>query len=174
MRGRLILQALLYALVAAGLVSFSAGPAYTQMDPGLALVKLSFSHAGQRKEDCRTLTPEELAALAPNMRRPQSCGRERVPLRVELVMDGSPLLRAELPPSDLANDGVGAVYRRFPVTAGRHEFVARLRDSRRKVGFDYERTAVVMLEPQQNLAIDFQPDAGGFLFLNGATITGAP
>ena len=174
MYGRLILEALLYALVAAGLISFSAGPAYTYMDPGLALVKLSFSHAGQRKEDCRKLTPEEIAALPPNMRRPESCGRERVPLRVELDLDGNPLLRADLPPSGLAGDGVGTVYRRFPVAPGRHEFVARLRDSRRNEGFDYERSAVVELAPQQNLAIDFQPDAGGFLFVNGDAVTEAP
>ena len=169
MHGRLILQALIYMLVAMGLAWFSARPAYTHMDPGLALVKISFSHAGQRKEDCRKLTPEEIAALPPNMRQPESCGRERVPLRVELDMDGSTLLRAELPPSGLASDGVGTVYRRFQVSAGRHEFLARLRDSRRNEGFDHERSAVVVLRPQQNLVIDFQPDAGGFQFVNGDT-----
>jgi hypothetical protein len=66
------------------------------------------------------------------------------------------------------------VYHRFPVAAGRHEFVARLRDSRRSDGFDYEGSAVLELVPQQNLAIDFQPDAGGFLFLDGKAVTGAP
>jgi len=172
--GRLILQAMIYALAAAGLISFSGGPAYTHLDPGLALVKLSFSHAGERKEDCRTLTPDEIAALPPNMRRPESCGRERVPLRVELDMDGKALLRADLPPSGLAGDGVGTVYHRFPVTTGRHEFAARLRDSRRGDGFDYERSAVLMLAPQQNLAIDFQPDAGGFLFLDGNAVAEKP
>jgi hypothetical protein len=174
MHRRLILQGLIYALVATGLIGFSAGPAYTHMDPGLALVKLSFSHAGQRKEDCRQLTPAEIAALPPNMRRPESCGRERVPLRVELDMDGDPLLRAVLLPSGLASDGAATVYHRFPVAAGRHEFVARLRDSRRSDGFDYEGSAVLELVPQQNLAIDFQPDAGGFLFLDGKAVTGAP
>lgn len=171
MHGRLILQVLIYALVAAGLVWFSTQPAHTHMDPKLALVKLSFSHPGQRKEDCRKLTPEEIAALPPNMRRPEFCGRERVPLRVELDMDGSALLRADLLPSGLARDGVGTVYRRFPVMAGRHEFVVRLRDTRRNEGFDYERSAVLVLQPMQNLAIDFQPDAGGFLFANGDTET---
>ena len=36
--------------------------------PGEALVKLSFQHAGQRKEACRERSAEELAKLAPNMR----------------------------------------------------------------------------------------------------------
>ncbi len=174
MHSRLIVQGLIYALVGAGLVHFSAGPAYVHMDPGLALVKISFSHAAQRKEECLKLTPEEIAALPPNMRRPESCGRARMPLWVELDVDGRALLRAGLPPSGLAGDGAGTVYRRFPVSAGRHEFVARLRDSRRSTGFDYERSAVLMLEPQQNLVIDFQPDAGGFQFLGGTSIMEAP
>jgi hypothetical protein len=49
-----------------------------------------------------------------------------------------------------------------------------LRDTRRDTGFDYERSAVLMLSPRQVLAIDFHPDAGGFQFLGGNEITEAP
>ena len=48
--------------------------------------------------------------------------------------------------------------------AGRHELIARLRDSDRRDGFDYERTAMVELAPAQSVAIDFRPEMGGFVF----------
>lgn len=171
---KLILQAMLYAPAAAALAYFSSQPPYTHQDPSLALVKVSFSHAGVRKEDCRRLTPEEIAALPPNMRRTESCSRERVPLLLEMEVDGSLLVQAELPPSGLAGDGAASIYRRLPVAAGSHEFVARLRDSRRGQGFDFEKGARIELPPRQVLAIDFQPDAGGFLFMAGAMRPGPP
>ena len=38
-----------------------------------ALDKLSLVHSAERKEPRRRLTPEELAKLAPNMRKPMAC-----------------------------------------------------------------------------------------------------
>ena len=158
-------QALAYALFAVAVGYFATRPAYTHFDPDQALIKLSFSHAGQRKGECRRLTPEELARLAPNMRRPLDCPRERVPLRVELLLDGEALFRADLPPSGLAGDGASTVYRKFPVAPGRHRLTARLRDSPRTEGFDYESEREVMLEPRQNFVVDFKAASGGFIFL---------
>jgi hypothetical protein len=39
-----------------------------------------------------------------------------------------------------------------------------MRDSSRREGFDFERSATVMLAPRQNFVIDFHADAGGFIF----------
>ncbi|MBT8147522.1 MAG: hypothetical protein KJN90_11765, partial [Gammaproteobacteria bacterium] len=61
--------------------------------------------------------------------------------------------------------GASTAYRKFTVPAGTHHLVARLRDSRREVGFDYEQAAEITLTPQQNFVIDFRPELGGFLFL---------
>ena len=61
-------QALLYALFALAIGVFSQWPPYRHLGSDQALVKLSFQHAGQRKEACRERSPEELAKLAPNMR----------------------------------------------------------------------------------------------------------
>lgn len=158
-------QALVYAVFAAALGYFSAGPAYVHHPPDRALVKLSFSHAGARETECRRLTPEEIADLPANMRRPLDCPRGRVSLLVELELDGTLLYRAELPPSGVAGDGASTVYQRFPVAAGRHRLVARLRDSRRSEGFDYERSETVELRPRQNFVVDFRADTGGFVFL---------
>lgn len=163
--GKYTLQAFFYALFCAAIGWFSASPSYVHMDPNLALIKLSFTHAGEHKEDCRQLTPEELAELAPNMRRPMRCSRERVPLLVELDLDDKVILRRELPPSGLSRDGISTVYQRFPVSPGEHRLTVRLRDSRREEGFDHERSETVRLSARRNLVIDFNPEAGGFVFL---------
>ena len=158
-------QALAYTLFAMVVGYFATRPAYTHHDPGKALIKLSFSHAGQRKGDCRQFTPEEIAAMAPNMRRPLGCPRERMPLLVELLLDGEVLYRSELAPSGLAGDGASTVYQKFSVEAGSHRLMARLRDSDRSEGFDYEGEVDVTLEPSQNFVVDFKATQGGFVFL---------
>ena len=158
-------QAVLYAAFAVILGYFSQRPAYQHLDPQMAVIKLSFSHAGEHREECRRLTPEEIARLAPNMRRPMDCKRERVPLLVEIILDGEPLLQESLPPGGLSKDVGSHVYRRFSVPPGSHTIIARLRDSRRTEGFDYEQTERIMLRPQQNFVIDFKPGTGGFTFL---------
>jgi hypothetical protein len=158
-------QVIAYALFAVVIGYFATRPAYTHLAPGKAVIKLSFSHAGQHKGECRQLTQEELNKLPPNMRRPMDCPRERLPLLIELELDGQLLYQDELPPSGLAGDGASTAYKKFPVDSGQHHLVARLRESGRTDGFDYEKEAEVTLAPQQNFVIDFRPELGGFLFL---------
>lgn len=162
---RYIAQFIAYALFALVVGYFATQPAYTHLDPDRALIKLSFSHAGEHSQECRRLTQEELNLLPPNMRRPMDCQRGRLSLLIELELDGEILYRDELPPSGLSGDGASTAYRKFPVSAGVHHLVARLRDTRRDDGFDYEQAAEITLTPQQNFVIDFRPELGGFLFL---------
>lgn len=157
-------QGLLYLFLAVVLGYFSDSPAYTHFPPDLALIKLSFTHGGKPKGECRRLTADEIAALPPNMRRPMDCPRERLPLLVDLRLDGAPLYRAWLPPSGLAGDGPSQVYQRFAVAPGRHRLSARLRDSAREEGFDYARDFEVTLAPLQNFVVDFRSETGGFIF----------
>lgn len=162
---QVLAQIFAYTLFAVVIGYLSASPSYHYMDPEKALIKVTFSHAGQRKGDCRRLTPEEIAQLPPNMRRAIDCPRERVPLLVELLLDGEVLFRGSMPPSGLARDGTSSVYERFPVKAGRHRLVARLRDSAREQGFDYEHEEEIDLAPRQNFVVDFHAEKGGFAFL---------
>lgn len=143
---------------------FSASPSYTYVDPASAVIRLSFDHAAARVSECRPLTPEEIAKLAPNMRHSLDCPRGRVPLLVELELDGTLLYRAAVPPSGLAGDGPATVYERFIVAPGPHDMTARLRDSRRTEGFDYESSARVELAASRNFVIDFRAETGGFIF----------
>jgi hypothetical protein len=157
-------QALAYLAFAALLGFLATAPAYDPVDPGMAMVKLSFIHVGQRKGECRRLSPEELAQLPPNMRQPLDCPRERLPVIVEIDLDGRLLLRREIPASGLSHDRASSVYQKFTVASGRHRLAARLRDSARAEGFDYERAADIELKPRQNFVVDFRAEAGGFTF----------
>ena len=157
-------QAVFYGLFVAFIGFFSASPAYQHFPPGMALIKASFSHAGQPKEECHTRTAEELAKLPPNMRIAVQCGRERSPVLFELDLDGKRLYQAELPPSGLSRDGVSTVYQRFAVPAGRHHLRARLKDSVRVPDFNYTREAEVTLAPAQVFVVEFSANAGGFVF----------
>ncbi len=158
-------QALAYLLFAVVVGYFSFHPSYTHLPPDVALIKLSFSHAAERAGECRRLSAEEIAALPPNMRRTKDCPRERLPVLVELVLDGQTLTRRVLPPTGLRRDGASIIYQRFAVASGRHTLVARLRDSHRTEGFDYESKAEIELAPRQNFVVDFRAEAGGFIFM---------
>lgn len=174
-------QAVCYGLFVAAIGYFSTAPAYVHFPPDQALIKASFSHAGQPREECHVRTAEELASLPPNMRVPMQCGRERSPVTFELELDGSPIYRAELPPRVLARDGASTVYQRFPVPAGRHHLRARLNDdvkgftnaasagragaaSARIPDFNYTKEADVTVAPGQVFVVDFNARTGGFVF----------
>jgi hypothetical protein len=160
--GRLLAQAVAYAVFFSLVGYFSAAPSYSLLAPELALLRVSFSHAGERVEPCRRYTPEEIAATAPNMRRAMDCGRERVSLLLEVSVDGELVLARELPPSGLAGDGAATVYDRFPLTPGTHRVVVRMRDTRRTEGFDHVAEFRLELGPGDSRVLGFRPQAGGF------------
>jgi len=155
-------QAAVYAVIAALVGYFSDAPAYVHFPADRALIKLSLIHGGQRK-GCRERTPEELSRLAPNMRRPLVCLRERFPVVVEFELDGQHLYHALLLPTGLFSDGPSWAYVKFAVPPGPHKLELKLQDSDRTEGWDYDQEVDIDLKPLQNLTIDFHAQAGGFL-----------
>ncbi len=152
-----------YLIFAVFLGYFASAPSYTHFPPDQALIKLSLAHGASREGGCRRRTQEELQKMPPNMRRPMDCPRQRRPVFIELEIDGETRYSASVPPPGLSGDGPSRIYQRFAVSAGKHDIVARLRDSDRTDGFDYEKRAAVELAAQQSLAIDFRQEMGGFL-----------
>jgi len=153
-------QGVAYGLFALALGYFSTSPPYRQLPADYALIKLSFTHAAQRKLPCRKRSAEELARLAPNMRIVEDCPRERSNVLVEMDVDGQTLYRVVLPPSGLAHDGAASLYRRVPIRAGVHHLLLRLKD-REQGDFNFVRDETVRLEPGRVMVIDFKADAPG-------------
>lgn len=161
---RWLLQAILYAAFAAFLGYLSASPSYDYASEDVATVKLSLSHAANRVKPCVRLTPQQMAELAPNMRVPEKCERERLPLSVELEVDGQIVVALQVPPSGLWGDGAASVYERFEIGPGEHTLTARLTDTDREEGWDYTHTETVTLQAGRYFTVTFRPETGGFSF----------
>jgi hypothetical protein len=161
---RFLLQALAYASFAFVAGYLSASPNYDYGSQDLAVVKISLSHATKRVEPCVLLTPEEVAKLAPNMRRTEKCERARLPLIIEIDIDGEVLMAIQAEPSGLWGDGPASIYQRFELQPGRHQMSARLRDTARKDGWDYTITSGIDLVAGRYFTVTFRAENGGFEF----------
>ncbi|KAB2942606.1 MAG: hypothetical protein K8F92_02905 [Hyphomicrobium sp.] len=157
-------QALFYALVACTIGYLSSRPFYAGFPQDAAQIKLSFSHGAAHREACRKLSYQEIIKLKGSERRPSTCARQRMSVRAQLLLDGRTIYDAVLQPTGLWGDGPARTYQKFVVPAGRHTVEARMRDSGREQGFDYENRTMPDLRPGQSLAIDFRADSGGFTF----------
>lgn len=147
----------------AGAAVLSNQPVYRSLPEGTGVLTLSFSHSADRKVACRKATPEELAKLPPNMRRPEICPRERPPIRVEFDVDGERIFEAEVPPSGIAGDGPSRVHQRFVLPVGAHAIAVRMRDSPGQV-FDWKAARTIEIGPASSRVIAFRSEAGEFTF----------
>lgn len=161
---RYLLQISAYAAFAIAVGYLSFWPRYQYASPELANVKLSLSHATERVVPCVKLTPQEVAELPPNMRRTQSCERQRLPLVLQLDVDGRIAYELEATPSGLWGDGPASIYERFDLEPGPHSITVRIRDTARPDGWDYTETEDVFLEAGRYLTITFKAENGGFNF----------
>ena len=150
-------------LVFAGVAALSNRPHHRSLPEGAGVLTLSFSHGADRRAACRKATPEELAALPPNMRRPDICPRERPPVRVEFDIDGKRAFEADVAPSGIAGDGPSRVHQRFVLPVGSYHIAVRMRD-RPGETFDWQTARTLEIGPADHRVIDFRADAGGFVF----------
>lgn len=155
-------QALAYTAFTLLLGYFSFWPRYEYAPADMAVLKVSLSHATERAKPCVQLSPAQIAELAPNMRRPELCERERLPLHLELDVDGRILLRREAAPSGLWEDGPASVYERLQLPPGPYRIAVRLRDSARSEGWDYTFSEDIVLQAGRYAAITFRAKNGGF------------
>lgn len=150
--------------ILAGVAALSDWPPYRSLPEGAGVLTLSFSHGADRGATCRPATPEELAALPPNMRQPQICPRERPPVRVELAIDGAPAFAADVPPSGIGRDGPSRVHESFVLPAGTYDIAVRMRDRPGEEDFGWQAARSVRIDPADHRVIDFRAASGGFLF----------
>ncbi len=162
-------QALVYGLIAVLLGVFADSPVYERFPEDQGQLTLNIAHSGERLGECRRLTAEEIAELPPQQRKPMICeDRGRQAVLVEVELDGELLVGEAVPPGGLFGDGPSKLYVNFVVPSGRHRLVARLRDSDRAEGFDYSRAETVEIGSRRRLVIEFQAEAGGFIFTEAA------
>ncbi len=166
MRGRLhhlALGGFVTLVLSLGVAWLSASPAWQTVPENMALLRLSFTHSGDRSASCRDRTPEELAKLPPNMRQTQVCARRRPPIYVELEVDGALIYSAESAPSGIAGSGPSRLYERLLLPAGTHNLTVRMRDNPASEAYGYEAKRKIDLKPGQSFVIDFRKESG-FVF----------
>lgn len=156
------LQAFYYTLFMAVVWYFSIKPPYHQLAEDQAVITLSFTHATNLREACRKLTQEELMKLAPNMRLPTDCPRERSPLRLELYLDGKLLTKTSIEPPGFHKDQGVHLFKRIKVIAGEHKLRLWMNDDVNIDGATYQYEQTVLLKPEQQLLVDFDKESGGF------------
>jgi len=161
---RTLLQVVAYVLFAVPIAYFASMPTYRYAEAAQASIKLSIDHTTDRAKPCVPLTQEQIAELAANMRRVESCERERLPLVVEFDVDGQTLVTSTALPSGLWRDGMASVYERFDVPAGTHRIAVRIRDSDRAQGWDYEQSTTRELRPGRYFTVTFRSETGEFMF----------
>jgi hypothetical protein len=159
-----VVQGLLYGAFAICVGYFSVAPTYHYADPGVATIRVSLSHAANRVEECVKLTPQQINERATQGLALNECARERQPVTVELEIDGARVLLVTAAPSGFWNDGPASVYERLDIAPGTHTITARLRDSARQQGWDYEHSESVTLSPGRYFTISFRAETGGFGF----------
>lgn len=157
---RYLVQVAAFAVFAVFVGYFSKSPAFEYAAAESAVVKLSLSHAADRVTPCVLLTPQEVAALAPNMRRTESCERERLPLSIELDVDGQNVVSMQAAPAGVWGDGPASVYHRFNLPPGRYQMAVRLRDTARSEGWDYAHIEDVTLTAGRYMTITFKSEGG--------------
>ena len=160
--GQILGQIVLYAIFIAFIGYFSTSPAYTFLPPDMALIKLTFSHAGQRKEPCRERSAEELEKMPRHLRKKMDCPRERSPVEVEMKLDGLTIYSASVSPSGLSHDLASPIYERIRLPAGEHSLQLSMRDDIHSKDYNYVANQKVNLRPAQILVIDFDSENGKF------------
>jgi hypothetical protein len=158
------LQLVAYAAFAGTLGYFSFWPRYNYASPELATIKVSVSHATGHVKPCVRLTPQQIAELPPNMRRAEKCERKRLPMIMEVEVDGDIMLWIEAEPSGLWGDGPASVYERFELVPGAHVVTTRLRDTDRSDGWDYVRSDQVILRQGRYFTVTFRAENEGFVY----------
>ena len=162
---QLLGQAVFFALFGLFVIYFSSSPVYVAHPPEQARVMLSFTHAGQHREECKKRSREELAKLAANMRAPMNCSRERWPLVIDLALDGKKVYQGVAIPAGLSRDGHSSFYQKFPIDAGTHRIKVGMWDSGEGASqdeYDFVLEHSIDIRPREILVIGFDNASGQF------------
>jgi hypothetical protein len=157
---RYLLQAINYTVFMALIWYFATAPSIRILNDDEAVITIAFAHAGELREPCQKLSSEELAELAPNMRKLEDCPRERSPVMIQASLDGKSIFNESLAPPGLFSDGGVDVYFSGRVPAGIHELEINMDDSIRDEGINHTFRQQIDIDPYRIVLIDFDSETG--------------
>jgi hypothetical protein len=121
---RLALAAVLAAASAAGVAALSQ-LAYTPPAAEEATLRLSWRARGERVQECRRLSAEEIAALPAHMRREEECTGRFLPSHLRVEVGGRVLVDDTVRASGARGDRPLYVFREIPLPPGTHDLRVR-------------------------------------------------
>lgn len=160
---RYLLQAAFYTVFMAVVWYFSTDPVYRPLAEGDAVVIVAFGHAGKIVAPCRERSPEELAALPPNMRIAQDCPRERSPIIVEVLLDDKIALKETFVAPGFSKDLGVEIFHRTNVPVGKHNVIARMNDDVNVEGYTHVVEQEIELTQGKILVVEYKPDKNTFV-----------
>lgn len=128
-----------------GILYFSQKPIYPFYNRESSLIKLTFKHSSRHRTGQRVLTERETEEKLRHMRKTNSPfsqirtegKRGRLPVYIEVDLDGINILSRTYYPAGLKKDGPVFAYEEIPVSPGGHIIKVRMRDSKDITRFDY-------------------------------------
>jgi hypothetical protein len=150
-------QAALYALFFVPLAYFSREPIYSNLEEGMAVLKVAVRHPGVIVGEC-TVAGSTGHGMRPSTMTQsiEVCPRERSPLKLKLTLDGEVLYDAIVAPSGLHDDGISSMYQRFEIPVGQHHLQIRMNDDVKVEGFNWQLEQDISLKPAQVLVASFK------------------
>ncbi len=121
---RVTLGGIVALLVVAGLRAMSYLPYRTTGDTR-AVARLAWRARGERVNQCRTRTPEELAQLPVHMRQVEVCERRLLPYRLVMSLDGSEVVNREVRGAGAREDRPLVVFEDLRIAPGSHRLAVR-------------------------------------------------
>ena len=103
MKATRLLAVVVTVLVSAA-IGFGSRAPYSPPGSDTSLLRLSWRLRGEKKEECRARTPEELAALPAHMRSPEVCVGHLVSYRMTLRIDDAPPIVKTFVPAGAKGD----------------------------------------------------------------------
>lgn len=157
-------QGAAYLAFALAIGYFSSQPSYRPFSNDQALIKLSISHPGQRKQPCTAKAADHQRNMPKSAGKLLDCPRERHPVTIDLKINGRLVFNAAAQPSGLSHDGRSLFYQRFPVTAGPYEFDVQMYEAETSKGPQYRFKQTIELKPGAIVVVGFDPTAKAIVF----------
>lgn len=112
------IQLLVWAVLGLVVLALADGPSFDPLPAEHGQLTLAVAHLSERVEPCRQLSEAERMDLPPTRRVSEVCERARVPVRIELVVNGRTLLARKFQPSGFHDDGRIYLVEAWPLPAG--------------------------------------------------------
>jgi hypothetical protein len=128
--GRAVAGLALALAVALGTAALSRVP-YDAAGGERALIRLSWRARGERVDECRKLSPAELEALPPHMRRSEVCEGKVLPCILVVHLDGREIVHDTITGAGARQDRPLYVFRELPLPPGRHRLMVNFTRERR-------------------------------------------